>query len=385
MASSSSCDDEDEESIISHYFSRGYKYTAIIRFLDKHHGIKMSHRTLKNRLKKYKIKKKLPSYDLDIIRERVRHELTGPGCQRGYRSMWHMLRLQNIQVPRQVVADVMRELDPEGCRQRKARRLERRRYLSPGPNFTWHVDGYDKLKPYGFPIHGCIDGWSRRIMWLKVAKSNNNPDIIANFYLDCVSEVGGCPKMIRTDCGTENGVMAAMQCTFQNEVNAHKYGTSPANQRIESWWAFYRRSRSSWWMDFFKNLVENYIINTENELQMECLWFCFSQLIQEDLDNVQEQWNTHLIRRSTHGTISGRPNELYYLPELHGGEDDLLLPIPDNEVKSMRDNLTYEEEKSCYQEYFEYVQENTELQHPSNADEALELYQSLLETACKDN
>ena len=23
---------------------------------------------------------------------------------------------------------------------------------------VWHVDGYDKLKPYGFPVHGCIDG-----------------------------------------------------------------------------------------------------------------------------------------------------------------------------------------------------------------------------------
>ena len=23
----------------------------------------------------------------------------------------------------------------------------------------WHVDGYDKLKPFGFPIHGCIDGY----------------------------------------------------------------------------------------------------------------------------------------------------------------------------------------------------------------------------------
>ena len=23
----------------------------------------------------------------------------------------------------------------------------------------WHLDGYDKLKPYGFAIHGCIDGY----------------------------------------------------------------------------------------------------------------------------------------------------------------------------------------------------------------------------------
>ena len=30
--------------------------------------------------------------------------------------------------------------------------------IMQGPNFTWHVDGYDKLTPYGITIHGCIDG-----------------------------------------------------------------------------------------------------------------------------------------------------------------------------------------------------------------------------------
>ena len=27
-----------------------------------------------------------------------------------------------------------------------------------GSNWCWHIDDYDKLKPYGFPIHACIDG-----------------------------------------------------------------------------------------------------------------------------------------------------------------------------------------------------------------------------------
>ncbi len=27
-----------------------------------------------------------------------------------------------------------------------------------GPNFVWHLDGYDKLSQYGLCIHGCIDG-----------------------------------------------------------------------------------------------------------------------------------------------------------------------------------------------------------------------------------
>lgn len=31
-------------------------------------------------------------------------------------------------------------------------------YINQGPNFVWHVDGYDKLSPYGLDIHGCIDG-----------------------------------------------------------------------------------------------------------------------------------------------------------------------------------------------------------------------------------
>ena len=51
------------------------------------------------------------------------------------------------------------ELDPESCEERRAKCLRRRHYRNPGPNNAWHMDGYDKLKPYGFPVHGCIDGW----------------------------------------------------------------------------------------------------------------------------------------------------------------------------------------------------------------------------------
>ena len=40
--------------------------------------------------------------------------------------------------------------------------------------WIWHIDGYDKIKPYGFAIHGVIDRFSRKILWLRVASSNNN-------------------------------------------------------------------------------------------------------------------------------------------------------------------------------------------------------------------
>ena len=190
---------------------------------------------------------------------------------------------------------------------------------------------------------------------------------------------------LRTDCGTENGVMAAMQFTFQENEEAHKYGSSPANQRIEGWWAFYRRNRSGWWINFFKSLMEQEIFNPGDEIQMACLWFCFAQLLPDDLDKVKEHWNTHLIRGSRHDTISGRLDELFFLPELHGGVDGLLHPILDDEIDSMRENLTYEEEESIYQEYFEYVPENTELQLPHSIEEGLSLYKGLLEVANIDD
>ena len=80
------------------------------------------------------------------------------------------------------------------------------------------------------------------VLWVTVTKSNNYPEIIANFYLNCVAGLEGCPVKLRTDCGAENGVMTAMQCTFQQDAEVHKYGSSPVKQRIEGWWVFYRRN-----------------------------------------------------------------------------------------------------------------------------------------------
>ena len=46
--------------------------------------------------------------------------------------------------------------------------MVRRIYCSNGPNDVWHCDGYDKIKQYGFPIHGGVDGFSRKILWFYI-------------------------------------------------------------------------------------------------------------------------------------------------------------------------------------------------------------------------
>ncbi len=153
----------------------------------------------------------------------------------------------------------MRELlkicDPEGVERRSKHRLKRRRYVNKGPNYLWHMDGYDKLKPFGFCIHGCVDGFSRRIMWLEVSSTSNDPAVVSQYYVDCIKQLGGVPRVVRADCGTENVYVAAIQRFLRSQHNddmagiaSFMYGKSVSNQRIEAWWGILRKQ--CWWIRY---------------------------------------------------------------------------------------------------------------------------------------
>ena len=192
----------------------------------------------------------------------------------------------------------------------------------------WHADGFDKLKPFGFAIHGCIDGYLRRIMWLKVSYSNNCPEIIASYYLQCVSSLKACPTLLRTDCGTENGHMAAMQVILRRHhfdaqaANSHRYGSSISNQRIECWWSFFRKGRISFLIGLFKGLVDCGHLDLHDSLDIACLRYAFMGYVEHELHLVTTYWNTHRIRNSPlHPSPGGIPDEMFYLPEKYETTD----------------------------------------------------------------
>jgi len=92
----------------------------------------------------------------------------------------------------------MKLLDPIGVERRSQHNLKRSgAYSAQGPSFIEHLDDYDKLKPFGLYIHWAIDG--KRIVLLKVGPSNNNPRIVARYFLDCVKQLGSVPRTIRGD------------------------------------------------------------------------------------------------------------------------------------------------------------------------------------------
>lgn len=67
----------------------------------------------------------------------------------------------------------------------------------------------EKLRPWGFWVHGCIDGHSRFLIYV-VCCNNKRSATVTALFLDAVKTFGW-PSRVRGDFGTENnGVERAM-------------------------------------------------------------------------------------------------------------------------------------------------------------------------------
>ena len=380
--------DGNELELISQYFKQGYSNLEILEFL-KLHGISISLSTLKRRLRSLALSRRSTISD-DDLKNAIEKELGKSGCFVGYRKMWSRQRKKGVIVKRATVMRCLRELDPDGVDSRRKKRLRRRAYHSKGPNFIWHIDGHDKLKPYGFSVHGCIDGFSRRLIWLEVGSTNKNPEVIAKYYLDAVKQSGGVPRKIRSDDGTENSVIEAIHTYLRsshNDDNAGErcfvIGRSTANQRIEAYWSQLVKDGPGWWINFFKDLSDLGLFNGSDPAHQDCIRFCFMNIFRQELFQVAEMWNQHQIASSKFGNSSGprgKPDCMYFLPHLYNTED-FKVDIDLHEVEEFNDNSTmcsadFSEE---FEEFALIVMNALGLSLPQDVNEGLDLYLRLIQ------
>ena len=111
-------------------------------------------------------------------------------------------------VPRNSVMSLLRKVDLQGVSIQRRKKLKLRCYD------YWHIYGYDKIKRFDFPIIGCTGDFSRKMLWLEIVNLNSDPFVTTSAYLSFISELKAIPRQIRTDCGTENCVLTAIQCYF---------------------------------------------------------------------------------------------------------------------------------------------------------------------------
>ncbi|XP_061164518.1 uncharacterized protein LOC133173551 [Saccostrea echinata] len=289
---------------------------------------------------------------------------------------------------RDVVYELMRLLDPKGVMNRKRGRLMRRQYLNPGPNFAWHIDAYDKLKPYGIAISGCIDGYSRYVIWLEASTTNSDPKVIASYYLEAVRKANGCPKRIRADLGTENTSVRDMQIFLRQDHNdefsgekSFLCGKSTHNQRIEWFWGLLRREMGQFYIDMFSDLGRDHNdLFCGDMFDKNLIQLCFLEVIQENLDELRSTWNTHVLQSKTNG-IGGprRPILMYTIPELYQAEDHLCV-VAESKIRICGEE-TREKTITCADEtIFELctlMMEENGFSKPRDSNEARLLYRNL--------
>jgi len=254
-----------------------------IAVLIRHAGYNVSDRHLRRTLAKLGLQRRRFS-DIADVAAYISNALDGYGSLHGYRFMYERCLANGLRPRKEDVRLLLRALDPEGVNFRKARRLKRRTYFASGPNYIWHIDSYDKLKPYGLCINGCIDGFSRKLLWLNVYYSNSDPQVIGSYYMEAIRRLNGCPLIVRTDPGTENACIRDFQKFLRrdNDPEGHFVylsGSSTANQRIEAFWGQLRKECIEHWLTNFHEL-QNYGQYTGDFLDKNLVQMCFTGPLQ---------------------------------------------------------------------------------------------------------
>ena len=99
------------------------------------------------------------------------------------------IRPLKLKVQRARVRESLTRVDLRNTELRWACVVTCRVYSVPGPNSLWHIDGHHSLIRSKLVVHGCIDGFSRRVMYLFCA-NNNYASTVLTVFQNAAPEFG---------------------------------------------------------------------------------------------------------------------------------------------------------------------------------------------------
>jgi len=238
---------------------------------------------------------------------------------------------QGCKVSRRRVRLSLKRVDPEGVEQRKLKTIARRAYITEGPNHVWHLDGHHKLIRWGLVTMGCLDGYSRAVIYLSCNNNNRSTTALALFN-DGVSRYG-MPSRVRGDRGGEN-VLIADRIIGARGLNRGSFiaGSSKHNTRIERLWRDVRSHCIEPYKLLFMQLEVDGL-DVENTLQMYVLHYLFLPRINESLNQFIATWNSHPLTSEQNRT----PTQLLALSTAY-------FPPPPDVVDSDQDGDSEDDE-----------------------------------------
>ena len=217
----------------------------------------------------------------------------------------HLYR-QQIRIPRARLRASIHTVDHEGTESRRLRAIRRRIYHVDHSNTVWHLDGNHKLIRWRFVIHGAVDGYSRKLVFLKCATNNRAATVVEQFS-KAVTE-NGLPDRVRTDNGGENvDVWRYMIFYHHYDPSCVFTGSSTHNERIERMWRDVTRCVGAIFREKFFELEEHGLLDPLNEIDLFCVHYVFLPMLNQCLQQFAESWNFHPL--STEHNLS--PEQLF--------------------------------------------------------------------------
>ena len=254
----------------------------------------------------------------------VMEMLVGNYPRNGIVMMWGHLRSINIFITRKRVHESLNRVLPQIVRQRRSRTISRHVYNVHSSNSLWHIDGLHCLIRWKIVIHGGIDGFSRRVVYLH-ASGNNRAETVLEQFRKAVRECGW-PSRVRSDKGGENVEVAkAMINVRGNGRKSHLTGSSVHNQHIERLWRDTFRCVGQLYYALFYEMEDSNLLSVDNNIHLFCLHFVFLPRINAQLHQFASAWNFHPIRTEnglsplqlwTRGLLSAAPT---YQAEIFDG------------------------------------------------------------------
>lgn len=211
-------------------------------------------------------------------------------------------------VQRRRIRESLNRVDPRNTALRWGALVSRRVYFVPWPNSLWHLDGHHSLIRWGFVIHGCIDGYSRRINFLHCS-TNNLSSTVLSLFESAVEQDGGLwPSRIRVDFGVENtAVCDAMVAVRGEGRGSFIAGSSTRNQRIERLWRDVFRCICHVFYYTFYAMEQTGLLDVENPIHMFALQYVFLKRINFALSEWMVSFNDHPVQTEQNWS----PNQMW--------------------------------------------------------------------------
>ena len=325
-------DNTDLARDLNSYVAQNLRRREVLDFVQRDYPqYSWSLPTLDRRLRHFDIRYINYETPVEVVERAVQKELDGPGRLLGYRAMNQKLRMEHqVKVPRHLTYNVMAELDPRDLEARSVQKKGRKtkgHFTSEGPLWVVSLDGHDKLCGYQnwtFPlgIYGCIDTFSRKILFLFVCITNSNPLLVGKMYIEHLLKIKLLSRYLRIDRGTETGKMATIHAYLVNKMGIMDdatdsiiYGPSTSN-KIERWWRDLHERLEKYFKAQLRELLEGHEYDPNSSHDRQLIAYVYIPIVQRECNIFIDYWNSHRIRVQEKLEIpTGVPNHMFSFPE----------------------------------------------------------------------